>query len=113
MVIERAFADADLGRDGIDAHRPNAPAIEQPVGSFENALLHRRSCGLRHSQGTHVLSPLDTSGGFHTNYTDLCNQVVPAGNRGRTRNPRTKTMPLLQALRPTLPILIGASLMLS
>ena len=45
MVVERALADADFGRDGIDADGANALQIEQPVGGLEDALLHRRFAG--------------------------------------------------------------------
>ncbi len=41
MVIERALADADLGRDGVDADGANALQIEQLVGGLQNPLFHR------------------------------------------------------------------------
>ena len=50
MVVQRALADADLGRDGIDPDRPNALQIEQPVGGFEDPLLHARFC----KRGSHA-----------------------------------------------------------
>jgi len=40
MIVERALADADFGRDGVDADRANSLQIEQPVRGFEDAVLH-------------------------------------------------------------------------
>src|SRR5450631_228372 len=54
VVVERALGDADFGRDGIDADGADALQIEQPVGGFEDPLLHGRLCGGGHD------------------YTDLC-----------------------------------------
>jgi len=54
VVVERALADADFGRDGIDAVGANALQIEQPVRGFEDALLHGGLFGIGHF------------------YTDLC-----------------------------------------
>ena len=40
MIVERALADADFGRDGVDADRANSLQIEQPIRGFENPVLH-------------------------------------------------------------------------
>src|SRR5258707_5256465 len=40
IVIERALADADFRRDGIDTDGPDALPIEQPACGIENPLLH-------------------------------------------------------------------------
>jgi len=43
VVVKRTFANADFGGDGVDPRRPDALAVEQPVGSLKNALGHRPS----------------------------------------------------------------------
>ena len=50
MIVERALADADFGRDGVDADRANSLQIEQPVCGFENPVLHVGFGG----QGSHA-----------------------------------------------------------
>jgi hypothetical protein len=50
MIVERALADADLGRNGVDTDRANPLQIEQPVRSLEDAFLHVRFGG----QGSHA-----------------------------------------------------------
>src|SRR3984893_10421030 len=40
IVVERAFADADLRRDGVDADGADASAVEQAPRGVENPLLH-------------------------------------------------------------------------
>jgi predicted MFS family arabinose efflux permease len=63
-----------------------------------------------------VLFSLDSGAGPEVNYTNLCNQARAARQRAvfqAATERENKIMPLLQTLRPTLPILIGASLMLS
>ena len=40
MIVQRAFADADFGGDGVDAHSPDAARIEQLVGGFQDPLFH-------------------------------------------------------------------------
>ena len=47
MVVERALADAGFGGNGIDTDSANSLQIEQPVGGFENPLLHGRLFGCR------------------------------------------------------------------
>src|SRR6266576_4546982 len=49
MVVQRAFADAGFGGDGIDADGANAAQIEQAVGGFKNPLFH----GGLFAQGSH------------------------------------------------------------
>ena len=115
MIIERAFGDADFGGDGIDANGAYALEIEQPVGGFENPLFHAGFFG--HGEPLHRPVPLhlDSGSALYINYTDRCNQGRYDGRSRLSARPngRTRTMPLLQILRPTLPILIGASLMLT
>jgi hypothetical protein len=36
MIVQRALADADFGRDGVDADRANSLQIEQPIRGFQN-----------------------------------------------------------------------------
>ncbi|WP_244486044.1 hypothetical protein [Bradyrhizobium viridifuturi] len=50
MIVERALADADLGRDGVDADRTNALQVEQFVGGLEDPLFH----GLFGRRGSHA-----------------------------------------------------------
>jgi hypothetical protein len=40
VIIERALADSDLGRDGVDADGADAVQIKQPVGGLQDPLLH-------------------------------------------------------------------------
>ena len=40
IIIERAFADSDLGGDRVDPDGANALPVEQPVGCLEDSLLH-------------------------------------------------------------------------
>jgi hypothetical protein len=50
MVVQRTLADADFGRDRVDAHGTNPLQVEQPVRGFENPFLHVRFGG----QGCHA-----------------------------------------------------------
>ena len=45
MIVQRALADADFGRDGVDADRANSLQIEQPIRGFQNPVLHVRFGG--------------------------------------------------------------------
>jgi len=40
VIVERALADSDCGRDGVDADRADAVEIEQPVGGLQDPLFH-------------------------------------------------------------------------
>ena len=65
MVVERALADADLGRDGVDADGADALQIEQAVGGLQNPLFHRLLC----KRGGH---PTDSTYGFKRGKSDIC-----------------------------------------
>src|SRR5882757_10044865 len=92
MVVERALADADFGRDGVDANRANPLQIEQPVRGFEDAVLHGRLlhgrpwCGILGGRGRHANTRAPfvlTAGPLYSLVTQVC---VPKSNgKSRTR----------------------------
>ena len=103
MIVERALADADFGGDGVDAHGANAAQIEQPVGGFEDPLLHRQAFRVGTSLHRPVYFRLDDSADHPAVTTDRCNQARCDGRSRVSSRPiqrRTRTMRLLQTAPP-------------
>jgi hypothetical protein len=76
MIVERSLADADFGRDGVDADRTNPLQIEQPVCSFQNPVLHRRFGG----QGSHANAWVTVCLTANAPYSLVTQVCVPISN---------------------------------
>jgi predicted MFS family arabinose efflux permease len=101
MIIQRALADPNCLGNRVDPNRADALAVEQPIGRIEYPLPHGR--------------PIRRSRHY---YTDLCNYRLTAPSAkiectGRCNQGLERLMADIRKLRPAMPILFGAAVMLS
>ena len=101
MIVQRALADADRGGDGIDPDRTDALQIEQPVGGFENPLFMAGFWGRDIFAQTCVAVPLTAAAvPMLITQVGVIKSVRQAARGFRVAGTGTRTMPLLQLLRP-------------
>src|SRR5690349_14054622 len=86
MIVQRTLADADFGRDGVDADSANSLQIEQPVRGFENAVLHVGFGGQGCHANARVVVSLTAVPPYSVS-TQVCVPISDVNCRTRLSNP--------------------------